>query len=62
MHTLCRSPAVLRGATHHLEHGTVLRYMQNLLGYATSKTTEIYTHGNTKYLGRNTNPKDALDE
>ena len=48
-------------ATHLLEKGTDLRIIQELLGYASSKTTEIYTHVSTKTIGAVHSPFDDLD-
>lgn len=47
-------------ATHMLENGTDLRYIQNLLGHNSSKTTEIYTHITTKGMEQLISPFDRL--
>lgn len=48
-------------ATHLLESGTDIRFIQELLGHKSTRTTEIYTHVSMQSMKNIKNPLDDFD-
>lgn len=48
-------------ATHLLEAGTDIRYIQEILGHSSPKTTMVYTHVSSRRIGEIKSPLDDLE-
>ncbi|WP_276978855.1 tyrosine-type recombinase/integrase, partial [Flavobacterium filum] len=49
-------------ATHLLENGTDIRYIQQFLGHSSIKTTTVYTHISASAVNKIQSPLDRIAE
>ncbi len=49
-------------ATHLLENGTDIRYIQQFLGHSSIKTTTVYTHISASAVSKIQSPLDRIAE
>jgi len=52
---------ILKYATHLLEDGVDIRFIQELLGHSSIKTTQIYSHVTNKNIKNIVNPFDRME-